>query len=1111
MFNRFIYKLLFFSALLVSIAGTSARAQVVASGMTGTVTDADGKPIAGAIVTAVHTPTNTTFTATTGANGRFGMRGMPVGGPYTVTANSGTLEIQPLESVETALGEDTDVLLVAKSDVVQLERLVATASRTDLDANATGASSVLSNRRISVQPTVARSFADLMKTNPFVSLRAGEQATALGVNSRYNSIMLDGAKINDSFGLNSSGLFSLRNPFSYDAIEAVNISLTPYDVRQSGSAGLTMNVISKRGTNEFHGSVYDIFTDSNWQGKDISGTIAGKRGVLKERTYGFTFGGPILKDRLFFFLNFEKFIRDSAPANAGFVPSPNFLAAVNARIDQLSGSPDMGTFGAASTSRLSDTKRLAKVDWNITDNHRLSVRYSDTVGGQPNFGSFNANSFSQPLTITGQPSSFSNRTTSLSSSFFTLDVKEHVWAAQLFNDWTSDLKSQFNYSYTKQDSVRATPVIFPEVRIFNQTPTDGNVGIPLSSAFRFGTETSSMGNELHIKTQTLGGSGDYRWRNFTFTVGGDAERSEYLNVFRQGSYGIFDYNNLTDFQADRPFAFERAVVQSGFPTADISKYQQTGAFAQVKWEPTARLNATLGMRVDYLGSPIAPPENVPFKNAFGITNTGTIDGTTAPAPRFGFNYSLDSKRMTQVRGGIGVFLGRNPWVWISNSYGNTGVGRFNVTRFVPSVTGTPPADFPNPNNYTGPTLAQYLNGTFAADSDPAYKFDPKSPIGATNKSGTASSINLIKPGMNLPMIQRGNIAIDRKLPFLDAVVSVEYIDTEQLSALFVDNMNLKPTTKGLDGRQRFAGSSSGANAINPAFANVIRTRSIHEGKSQYTAISIDRPMKNGWAYSAAYTRGHATEAQTLNSSTANSQWQFNPVFNQNQVEVARSDYEIRDRLQLMVSREFRFKRDLVTTVSLYYEGRSGMPYSMVYANDLNNDGFTGNDLIAVPTGATDSRFDFTGMTTAEQNAYFAFINKSGLSRFAGGYAPRNAMLTAWQNRLDLHVEQQLPSVKGVRLTLFADFLNFGSWASRKLFNYVYLLDTSATNGGQTRSLGAATYTADGKVKPTYRNGSTTITGLDGNGELMFVSTSSQIIPNNGESRWKIQAGASLKF
>jgi hypothetical protein len=1088
------------AALAVTFS-PSALAQVVSSGMTGTLTNGAGKPTAGVPVTAVHTPTNTKFSAVTGPTGRFSFKGMPVGGPYTVTATPPNTAPVELTDIYTSLGEDVDVQLASKEDVLQLEKYVVQASNNELDANATGAGSVLGNRRILAVPTVNRAFTDLAKINPFVTVRGYPQIQALGMNNRYNSITLDGAKINDSFGLNSSGLFSLNNPFSLDAIEQFSISLTPYDVRQSGFAGVALNAVSKSGTNEFHGTAYDLFTDQNWQGPDEFGSNIHGRTPFKQRTYGFTLGGPLWKDHLFFFVNWEKYIQDSSPSFAGYTPDPAFLSAVTAKIATLPGSPNLGTWGGSSTTREFDTKRLAKIDWNITQDHRLSVRYSDTNGIRPNFGYFNYTSFSQPVTPTNQPS-LTNLGTGFNSSLYNLSVKEKVWAAQLFSNWTSNLKTEFDYSSTKQDSVRAVPINFPSIRIFNVPGTASNgTAITANDAFVFGTETSSMGNELHIKTQTMTGSADYTWKDFTLSAGADHETSDYVNIFRQGSYGYFSYWNLSDFQNDLPFGFDRSVVQTGFPTGDISKFERTGIFGQVKWSPTSRLSVILGIRTDLINSPIAPPENTAFKTAFGVTNAGTIDGTSVPQPRLSFNYALDSKRLTQIRGGYGVFLGRNPWVWISNSYGNTGVGRFNTFNHVP--TGTPP----NTAAYTGPTLAQYLNGTFA-NTDPAYKFDPANPIGTTAVTGTASSINLIRPGMKLPTIARGNLALDRKLPGIDATFSVEYINTEQLSALVVQNLNLRATTVGADGRQRFAGSVSngGANAVNPTFGNVIYTRDVKAGKSQYASVSLERTMKDHWAWSLSYTRGHATEASTLNSSTANSQFNFNPVFNQNTVEISRSDYEVKDRIQAALSREFIFFKNYVSTVSLYYEGRSGQPYSWVYSGDVNGDGVFGNDVLAVPSGTNDARFDFSTMSAANQTGYFAFLASNGLTKYAGGYVPRDAMIGPWQNRLDLNFRQEIPVIsrwgKHVKLELFLDFLNFGSWLNKKMFNYIEEINTGTTFGGLSRVLGNASYNAAGQLVPTFT--------ADANGNVVLPA-SSLLTVNNGDSRWRIQGGIKLKF
>lgn len=1064
--------------LTPGVGGLSVQAQVVSAGITGTVIDADEKPVPGVVVVARHLPTNTTVEAISAISGRFSLRGLPVGGPYQVSGQSDGYVVQPLTGVETSLGEDTEVTLSAREDIVVLERFEVMSSTTDLDASATGASTVVSNRRINTQPTVSRSFADMMKTNPFVSIRFNQQIQALGMNSRYNSIMLDGAKINDSFGLNSSGLFSLANPFSLEAVEQISISLTPYDVRQSGFGGAAMNVVSKSGTNEIHGSVYGLFTESKWQGKDLSGTTDGTRPALKERTYGFTFGGPIKKDRLFFFFNWEKFIRDAASASPAFFPDPTFMTALQTRIDALPGSPDLGVLGGASTVRLSDSKRLFKLDWNINTDHRLSLRYSETIGSLP--ATTAGQSFSQPATIPGQPSSFPNGVVALSSNFFNIPSSEKVWAAQLFSHWTPDLKTEFRYSSTQQDSVRETAVTFPEIRIFNIPSDEGSTG----NAIRFGSEVNSMGNGVKVETDTFSGSADYIWQSLTLTAGADHEASDYLNLFRPSSYGVFDYASLTAFQNDTPFGFLRSVADSDLPAGDVSQYRQTGVFGQIKWEPSSRFNATLGLRFDYLGSPIAPEENPAFVSAFGMTNTGTIDGTHIFQPRFSFNYALDRERATQVRGGVGVFRGRNPWVWISNSFGNTGVGRFNLLQ-----------------TSQVPTLTQYLTGTYPFSSDPAFAFDPDAPYGMTNLAGGATSINLIRPGMKLPTIRRANLAIDRKVPALDAVVTLEYIHTEHLSALFVDNINLNPSAVGADGRQRFSGVKVSG------FSSVVRLRDVNAGESHYVSLSLDRPFKNDWAYTVGYTRGRATEAQALSSSTANSLLQSNAVFNQNQIEVARSEYETRDRVQASISRRFHFRDNLATTVSLYYEGRSGLPFSYVYTSDLNGDTLS-NDLVAVPTGLDDPRFDFVGgpspLTAAQQDAYFAFMESSGLSKYAGGYAPRNAFLTPWQNRLDLRVKQELPAYRNLKMEIFVDFINFGSWVNEDFFNYTELISASnsvnvlGTLGSQGRFIGTGTYSSPA-AGATIRPGP------------IALGANSTLVPNNNESRWKVQTGLKLTF
>jgi hypothetical protein len=1062
-----------------------SHAQVVSAGITGLVRSTAGTPIEGAAVTVVHTPTHATSTAITNQFGRFAIRGLPVGGPFAVSANASGHSTGSAPDVFTELGNDADVTITLKPDVVVMEKFVASASRSDLDATATGSGTTMDALRIEAQPSVTRAFADLMKTNPYVTARAGgDRMTALGMNNKFNSISVDGARINDQFGLNASGLFSVNNPFAMESLEQFSIDLSPYDVRRSGFTGASVNAVTRSGTNQFHGSAYYLYTDDDLQQADIIGATAGNRLFSQEKTYGYTLGGPLWKDHVFFFGNYDRYKKLGTSVSPVFQPNAAALSQIQTRLGQIASSAGNLNFGSISggANKTTEIKRLLKLDWNITPDHRMTVRYSDTEGSFPSFGGLNSTAFSGGAALTGAPAI--GRITALSSNFYDQIRTEKVWAGQIFSNWSPNLKTQLAYSRVTNLQDSATSVTFPEVRVYNVPGTDANTGAAINNGvIVFGTENSRHGNKIDVKSETYTGSGDYTMGRFTFTAGADHEKSTFLNLFRQSSYGVFGYNNVADFTADTPFAFTRSFVQNGFPVADVSEFEQTAIFGQVRTELTPRFNFTLGLRYDWMGSAIPPTENAAFKTAFGITNSGTIDDTSVLAPRSGFNLAFDDERTTQLRGGLGVVLGRSPWVWFSNSYGATGIGRFGQAL---TATGTPAA----------PTLGTYLRT----------QFDPANPIGTTASAppASAAAISLVEPGVKLPTILRGNLAIDHKLRALNANLTVEYIYTQNLQAFFIDNMNLRPTSVGADGRQRFAGNAAAAPRI-AGFQNVLRVRNIKEGGSRYWSIQLDRPARGtGWGWNAAYTRGSAKEAQNFGSTTAGSTWQFNAVFNQGAVEVARSDYEIRDRVIAGLTKQFKYWRDLKTGISLFYEGRSGSPYSWVYSTDLNSDGFTANDLVAVPNGATDPRFDFSLLTPAQVAGYLRAFDQNNLSKYAGGYATKNAFLQPWQNRLDLRVQQEIPTIKSLKVKLFADFINFGSWLSKDLFNYIETLPVP-TNTGLVRQIPGGQYNAAGRIQPTAPAGA-----FDAAGN-MIIPSNSAIAINNGDSRWKIQVGARIEF
>ncbi len=1072
----------------LALAPYASAQGIISSSMTGIVTDSSGKALAGVNVTARHEPTGTTYTATTNASGRFSYSGMVVGGPYTVTATSAGVSAKETEVVA-LLGTTIDVNLKATAaEIVTLQAFKVKGEANDLDSGASGAASVITSSTIANTASVQRSFADVARTTSFVSLRGvlGSRSqpiiSAVGQNNRFNSIQVDGARINDQFGLNGSGLQAFGNPISLDTIEQFNVSVSPYDVSQSGFTGASITAVTKSGTNQYHGSAYYYYTNDDLQARNVFGSTAGTRALLEQKTKGFTLGGPILKDRLFFFLNYEKF--DSiSPEISGLIPTGTpqgtaDFAAINARLAAIKASApggsayDFGTFlGSTATISQFNEISLAKLDWNITNGQRFSVRYSKTEGELPASGRYTLTNFGS---IGGSGITAAPFATNLSSNRFVQVRSEEVWAGQLFSQWTPDFKTQLRYAQNEYSQATPTTISFPEVRIFGVGGI-GNTGATVTNgSLVLGTEQNRQGNFVAVKTKSFSGSGEYLFNQWTLTGGFDREQSDFVNLFRSNSYGVFDYASVADFTADLPRAYSRSFYVTGTPPDDVSDFAINGLFGQARWNVSSRLNATFGVRYDYFTADKKPPTNTGFKTAFGVGNDGSVDGSNAVSPRVSFNYAVDENRTTQFRGGVGHFVGRVPWVIVSNSWSNSGVGRSQITNAGISAAGIP-------------TLSSYLSTSF----------DPKNPI------GTAASVNVGNPVINLiedklspPSVWRGNFAIDRKIALFDSTITLEGVQTYASEALFIRDLNIRPRFVGSDGRQVFAGAASNqANVLRTGFANVYAVSNINEGESTYISLTLARQMKNRWSYSAAYTNGQAKDALPLGETVAASQFGRNPVFNQNQVEVARSAFEVKHRIQVSLAREFELRKNWKTTVSLYYEGRTGNPFTYVYGgNDVNGDGVNNNELVYVPTGTTDPVLAALNPTVAQ--SIMTFVDAGELARFKGRIAPRHAFTMPWINRLDLHVGQKIPLFKTMELEVFADFVNFGSWFSKKIFGYTEVLPGAGDNELLTTKLfGGATYTAAGQLQMT----GTSFTAP-------AIAT-----PNNELSRWRMQFGARLRF
>ena len=1085
---------MFLGLLLAPLAWAQG---VVSSGITGTVRDTGGKSIGGATLVATHTPTGTSYDAISGDSGRYNFRGLITGGPYTLAVSAAGFKPVQRTEVVTSLGQDIDLnFVIEATSVVVLEKFLVKGESLALDSNATGAASLLTRDRLLLQPTSQRSFADMARTNSMATLRNvfGDRQegmiTAVGTNNRFNSVMLDGARINDAFGLNASGLQSFFNPLSLETVEQFSISVSPYDVRQSGFTGAAVNAVTRSGTNQFHGSIYGFYSDQKYAGKDFVGLLAGTEPLDERKTWGATIAGPIWQDHLFFFGNYEKFHRNQIAPPPGFTPAAGDLTTITngiASIKTSSGKTfDAGTFGGLSAFQTEETKKLYKIDWNVIKGHRLSVRYNETLGNLPQFGRLSTTgAFANQIFSAGSPSFTNSAATALTSNFYNQLRTEKVYAGTINDQWSPDLKTEFKYAKTSYEQLTTTPVNLPEIRIYGVSGTNIS-GAPISNGvLLWGSEQFRHGNIIRIKTESYSANADYFWKNFTFSAGFDREKNDFFNLFRGGSYGLFDYASIAAFVADTPTVYRREFYVQGSPVAENSGFTDVGAFAQVKWDINSRLNATLGLRQDYVSFPTRPPINQGLLTALGVRNDGSVDGTESFSPRLSFNWSVDEQRMMQLRGGFGHFSGRAPGVFISNAYGTSGVNRYGISQGVGQVT------------TTTPTLSGYLRNSF----------DPANPIGSsaadlapTDPLGRRQ-VSLLQNGLQLPSVWRGNLGLDHRIPGLGITLSVEAVHTVSDKALFSEQLNIKPLVVtatsgpaiGLDGRQRFNGGSGGGGAVSTFYSDVIRTRNISEGETDYVTFAIDRPMKDHWAANFSYTRGRSVEAQSTGQTVAVDGWSRNAVFNQNTVEVGRSDFEIKHRVQVTLSRQFEFVKGWPTKASLYYEGHTGNPFSYAYSGDLNGDGVSNNDLVYVPTGPGDTKVDFTGMTAVQQTSFFDFITRNSLTKYAGSAAPRNSFTQPWINQLDLRFTQKVPIYKPAELELFLDFSNFGYWLSRHYFGYVNLLTNTNNAVFYRRLMGAATYNASGQIRPTY------------------TTEPANAVIDNTASRWRMQFGATLRF
>ena len=1092
-------------ALCFALSSAVYGQGLTSSAMNGYVTDKQGKAIAGASITVVHEPSGTRATTTTRENGQFNVSGLRPGGPYTVTVSAANEQAETRKDVELDLSSSSTVNFSLGSEVVQLEKFTVSEGRdTTFGTGKMGTGTTLSDKEISNVPTVRRDIQDLAVLDSrmaLMSLDQGGNLSAQGQNFRFNSLLIDGVRADDQFGLNGNGFSSLRSPIPPEALQTLSIELSPYDVRYAGATGAFINVVTKSGSNTFHGGAAYETTDQGWRGPNL---ITGAREVFKERTYNFGLGGPIIKDKLFFYFNYDDFERIAAPPQNNFVPDATQLASIIARASALG--YDAGGLSANNVSYQKTT--IGKIDWNVSEGQRLSLTYRKNEGQNIVFANYT-----------------NSTQTSLSNYWYVQPRLTDSYVAQLNSQWTPNLRTEFTYSYTTYDgSPHSNGKAFPQVLISGVTGLrlDNNATISTGGIF-IGTESSRQLNAITTKETQLKFSADYSMGDHTVTAGVEDIATKYTNAFIQYTDGYYTFATPATWQAGTPpSAYTLAKPYPGSTIADgIARwsYDAYSAFVQDKWQPNRRLTLLAGLRLDYphIGSkpPVAPGfATAGFTSESGkavTRNDTTNDGNSTFAPRIGFSYEFPSERKTQLRGGIGLFQGKNPAVWLSNAYSNAGsVYTYNaVSGDLPAITFNA-----NPDTQTVP-------GTGTA----------------------APNINITDPKLKQPALWKSNLAIDHKLPFLDMTVSAEvYYDVVQYG-LNTEYLNYLVATSGPttmpDGRIRYAGAITpaanfavagvtafaqfpGTTAYNSStgvltfpstnltgrrrvttggtagtgFADVLYLTNANAGESKGGTISFSRPLKDGWAYSLSWTHGHATEVSPVTSSTASSNYSNRASFNPNEAKASTSNTDIKDRIVAMLTHKVEFVKGYPTTVQGIFQVRTGHPYSWVFRGDANGDGYTFNDLLYVPTGPSDPKVAWA--STTERDAFFTLVNNTSLKKYMGSNAPRNGETSPWTNGLDVKITQAIPlfNFEHAKAEVYMNLLNLGNLLNPKWGRYEEIPFS------YRRAVAGATYSPTGNGGLGQWNYTYNANTIDA---VPLVVNDFQV------SRWQVQMGMRITF
>lgn len=1112
-------------------------AQVTTSSMSGKVTEKNGSAVVGATVVATHTPSGSQYYSTTDNSGNYRIQNMRIGGPYSVEVTLLGYGTVKTGGAYLKLGENFVNNVQMTEEAIALNELVVRAEGVNplLNSDRTGAVSNFNSTQIKELPSISRSITDFTKLTP--------QANGVsfgGRDARMNTVTIDGAAFNTNFGLSTSNILpgGEAQPIALDAIEEITVNLSPFDIKQSQFTGASINAVTKSGTNRYTGSVYTYLRPKSFTGNKIGDNKIAGAHDSKSEIYGATVGGPIIKDKLFFFLSGE--IEKKTTPSGSWEPSTDGNADPEKKISRTTVADlqkmhdflkntygyEAGDYQNFSNFKIKNHKILARVDWNINKNHKLTVRYNEVIS--KNDVLTNSTSAPNPRgsgRISKQSIAFSN-------SWYGFENTVRSITGEL-NSKFGKVSNNLLVSYTMLEDKRTSPSAeFPFVDIYKGG----------DQYMTFGYELFTHNNDVKNNTFSIKDNVNVSFGDHNLTFGGSFDRLYFKNAYmREGtSYYRYNYNNTADpvtgtVYADGMEAFMANATPTAFgltygfngeeaPGVELT-FGMLALYAQDEWQVNDKLKLTAGIRAE-LPMYLNDLETNPAVDAFGFNKwKNPVVGTAAPqdyhirsgkwpksklqvSPRIGFNWDVTGDRSVQLRGGTGLFSGFLPFVWFTNQ--PNGSGMIQAPEMVLDASNG------------GKDLATLKQLKFNPDYRALIKNNPTLFPQTKGTLPNGSGLCEVDKKFKMPQVWRTSVAADIELPW-NMVFTLEEIFTKDIHAVMQKNMNLDFAAgryEGSDNRPYWKNKK-----LNGAIGSAMLLTNTDKGFQNSLTAQLTKNMTHGFSGSIAYTWTIAKDITTNPGSTASSAWSSNPAIEYlNDPELSYSSFAIPHRIVANLSYRVEWLKNFATTFALTYTGGAQGRASWVYSNDMNGDG-NSSDMMYIPASKNDILFtdlvykdktagtSTTVMTAAQQaEAMWQLVEgNSYLKKHKGEYAKRFGYVEPWHNRWDVKIMQDIFSNFGTnrRFTLQAslDIVNVGNLLNKKWGAYKSMGSQSYDN------LRPLTFSKSVNGMPAYTLNVSASSAKD-NAETLTP----KFLKNNGWSKtlstggtWGMQFGLRLIF